>query len=84
MACFLKVFRLIPCFSKNEIFQSETDLVFHAKYVNAQEFVFVKNPPILHPYFIFAEVHFTDKCFSMQKYDDYPPKIHYPHKKPVN
>ena len=51
MACFSKVFRLMPCFSKCKILHSETDFVFHARHVNAQESIFIKNPSILHPFF---------------------------------
>ena len=51
IACFSKVFRLMPCFSKCKILHSETDSVFHARHVNAQESIFVKNLSILHPFF---------------------------------
>ena len=47
MACFSKLFRLMPCFSKCKILHSETDSVFHARLVNARNSIFVENPSIL-------------------------------------
>ena len=52
MACFSKVFRLMPCFSKCKILHSETDFVFHARHVNARESISFNNPLILHPFFL--------------------------------
>ena len=61
MACFLKVFRLMPCFSKCKILNSETDSVFHARHVNAQESIFVKNPSISHAFFLTFPKHMVQK-----------------------
>ena len=34
-----------------KVLHSKTDLVFHARHVNAQDSIFVKNPSILHSFF---------------------------------
>ena len=67
MACFLKVFRLMPCFSKCKILNSETDSVFYARHVNAQESIFIKNPSISHPFFSHFLSIWYRKTFSYAK-----------------